>query len=77
MNSLLHTCLNIEMLVVLMLLYNFMIMHILYLNFLLLRIHTLMIKCHSIYIYIYSHCYIHVYMFGRVGGGGGQIFCNE
>lgn len=34
MNSLLHTCLNIEMLVVLMFLYNFMIMHILYLNFL-------------------------------------------
>lgn len=54
MNSLLHTCLNIEMLVVLMLLYNFMIMHILYLNFLAAKNPYSYDKMpYNIYIYIY------------------------
>lgn len=76
MNSLLHTCLNIEMLVVLMLLYNFMIMHILYLNLLAAKNPYSYDKM-PYNIYIQSLLHTCLYVWARGGGGGEQIFCHE
>lgn len=75
MNSLLHTCLNIEMLVVLMLLYNFMIMHILYLNFLAAKNPYSYDKMpYNIYIYIYIVTVTYMSICLGAWGGGGTDF---